>query len=234
MKELPDPEIYKDGLLYWPYKKSWEKVLEYLSQNIPKNTTTIDIMCGPGDLLGKIHLKRKDIKLTGLDIDERYISYARKKHPKINFKLKDILSWETNEQYDVVICTGSIHHIPYDKQKDVIEKIASLTKPGGFALISDCYIDDYSNEIERKTAAAKLGYEYLKETIANGAPNPVTQFTIEILWNDVLMKEFKTSLAKRLPLLKIFFNNIETLKTWPAFESGYGDYISICKKRTLT
>jgi hypothetical protein len=107
--------------------------------------------------------------------------------------------------------------------------MASIAKPGGFVLISDCYIDDYSNETQRQVAAAKLGYEYLRETIQNGAPQPVVKATIEILWNDVLMKEYKTSMKKRKSIFESIFYNVETLKTWPVFESEYGDYISICR-----
>ena len=107
--------------------------------------------------------------------------------------------------------------------------MASMVKPEGFVLISDCFIDDYADETERKVAAAKLGYEYLRETIQKGAPEQVVEVTTEILWNDVLMKEFKTSIRKRQVIYERVFDNVETLKTWPTFESEYGDYISICK-----
>ena len=85
---------------------------------------------------------------------------------------------------------------------------------------------------QKARALAKLGYEYLRETIQNGAPEPVVEATIEILWNDVLMKEFKTSMKKRQVMYEEFFDNIETFKTWPTLESEYGDYISICRKST--
>jgi SAM-dependent methyltransferase len=231
MKGLPDSKIYEQELEYWPYKASWHKVLDYICQNTPTNGSLLDLMCGPGYLLGKISKQREDLQLNGVDVDERYISFAQEKYPQIKFDLSDIFSWKAAGLFDAVMCTGSLHHIPYDQQESAVEKMASLVKPGGFVLISDCYIDDYSNETERKIAAAKLGYEYLKGTIQNGAPEPIIEPCVDILWNDVFMKEFKTSVKKRAVIFKKIFGVVETLKTWPDFESEYGDYISICRKK---
>lgn len=229
LKGLPDSEIYEQELEYWPYKKSWNMVFDYICKNSPENGSLLDLMCGPGYLLGKIAEKRPDLNLKGIDIDERYIPFAKEKYPHIDFELNDIFSLSEKNKYDVVICTGSVHHLPYEKQEDGIKIMASLVKPEGFVLISDCYVDDYSNETERKLAAAKLGYEYLKGTIENQAPDPVIEPTIEILYNDVFIKEFKTSIKKRFPIFQKLFKRVETMKAWPDFVSEYGDYITICK-----
>lgn len=229
MKGLPDSQIYEQELEYWPYKESWNMVFDYICANAPQNATLLDLMCGPGYLLGKLAAKRPDLKLKGIDIDQRYIPFAQAKYPQIEFELNDIFSLAEKEEYDVVICTGSLHHLSYDKQEQGIAVMADLVKPDGFVLISDCYINDYANETERKLAAAKLGYEYLKGTIENQAPDLVIAPTIEILDNDVFMKEFKTSLKKRTPQFEKHFKSVETRKAWPKLESEYGDYITIGK-----
>lgn len=228
MKQLPESEVYEEGLLYWPYRASLEKVLDYIATHAPKCGDVLDIMCGPGYLLRRIAQKRSDLILMGVDIDERYVSYGRKTCPDVSFEQGDVLNWGPLISFEVVVCTGAVHHIPYEQQEAALANIASLVSPGGFAIISDCYVDDYSDEIERKLAAAKLGYEYLAETIRNGAPDKVVEWTVDILWNDVLMHEFKPSLAKRLPVLKKCFGKVITLKPWPTIESEYGDYIHIC------
>ncbi|MDB5238541.1 MAG: trans-aconitate 2-methyltransferase [Candidatus Kaiserbacteria bacterium] len=229
MKQLPAPETYVDGLDFWPYKSSLTEVLEYVTAHAPVSAHVLDIMCGPGYLLGKIGRTRRDLILTGVDTDERYVSYGRETQPSVNFTTGDVLTWRPESLPDVVVCTGSIHHVPYEMQEAAIKNIASMVVAGGFAVISDCYVDDYANETERKLAAAKLGYQYLVATIAKKAPEKVVSWTLDILTNDVLMDEYKMSLAKRLPLIKGYFLKVETIKTWPAFESGYGDYIHICR-----
>jgi 2-polyprenyl-3-methyl-5-hydroxy-6-metoxy-1,4-benzoquinol methylase len=129
----------------------------------------------------------------------------------------------------VVICTGSVHHIPYERQVDAIEVFARGVKPDGLVIISDCYIDDYADEQGRKLAAAKLGYEYLSQTITNGAPEPVVKDTAEIMVNDVLMNEFKTSIKKRQPVFDKYFGEVETIHTWPQTSAEYGDYVTVCR-----
>lgn len=234
MKQLPETEIYEAGLAYWPYKASLQTVLDHVVAHAPQNGSLVDVMCGPGYLLGKIGEKRQDLVLYGVDIDDRYVSHGNRTYERAAFGRGDVLGWQPPVPIDVVICTGAIHHVPYEKQGLAIENIASMVKPGGFAIISDCYVDDCANEMERKLAAAKLGYEYLKTTIENGAPDAVVGWTVDILSNDVLMEEYKMSIEKRMPLLERHFRSISTAKTWPHHEhgamplTGYGDYVHVC------
>ncbi len=231
MKPIPGPEVYEQELVYWPYRESLREVKEIICSQIPPKGSLIDLMCGPGYLLGEICEKREDLTLSGLDLDERYIAYARKKYTNINFKVADVLSWSPKDRFDVAICTGALHHIPYEKQANVIKKMASMITPEGFCIISDCYIDDYSNETERKLAAAKLGYEYLKATILNGAPDEVVAPAADVLCNDVMMDEFKTSVERRMSAFTKNFGKLEFFKTWPLnYERRYGDYITVLRE----
>lgn len=228
LRELPESETYEDSLQYWPYDLSLKTVIERVVKEAPQGGTVLDVMCGPGYLLGKLKEQRPDLSLTGVDIDARYIPYGQQKYPGINFQSGDALTWRPAEPADIVVCTGSVHHIPYEQQEAAIANIATMVKPGGVVIISDCYVDDYSNETERKAAAAKLGYEYLRVAIERNAPDKVIAWTADILWNDVFGKEFKPSLEKRLPLLERHFAKVETIHTWPGTGKGYGDYIHIC------
>jgi SAM-dependent methyltransferase len=230
MKKLPEAEIYEKGLEYWPYKASLDLVIKKICELAPEGSRLLDIMCGPGYLLGKIKEKRPDLILSGVDVDERYVSYGHDSYPGVYFEKGDVLNWQPKDKFDVVVCTGSVHHIPYELQEKAIANIASMAKSGGIVIISDCYVDNFSNENERKQASAKLGYEYIKETIANGGPDKVVEWTVDILWNDVLKYEFKPSFENRIPLLEKYFANIRTIKTWPDnTPPGYGDYVHICK-----
>jgi 2-polyprenyl-3-methyl-5-hydroxy-6-metoxy-1,4-benzoquinol methylase len=229
MKPLPEALIYEEGLKYWPYRVSLQMVLDYIVAHAPQKASLLDVMCGPGCLLGQIAQKRGDLSLKGVDIDERYVSYGSETYPGVSFEQHDVLDWFPGPRFDVVVCTGAVHHIRYEEQEMALASIASMVKPrSGLVIISDCYVDDYSNETERKLAAAKLGYEYLTETIRNGASDKVVGWTADILSNDVLMHEFKPSLAKRLAMLNMCFNKVTTFKPWPTVESGYGDYVHIC------
>ena len=137
MKQLPEAETYERGLAYWPYRTSLQKVLEKVVSSAPRDGTLLDIMCGPGYLLGEIAKKRGDLSLAGIDIDERYVEYARNMYPGCTVIKGDVLNDKPFVGVDVVICTGSIHHIPYAQQPDAIKNIASMVKRDGLVIISD-------------------------------------------------------------------------------------------------
>lgn len=193
---------------------------------VPQNGKVIDLLCGTGNLLGKLYSKRPDIAYTGVDLEGEYIEYAKKQYPNIAFEIADAITWQNDAEFDVVLCTGGLHHLPYNKQEEFLRKISSLIKEGGFAVVADPYIPDYSNEQERKISAAKLGYEYLAATIRNGATDDVIKATADLIPNDVFLAEFKTSIEKIKPQFERSFANVEMHKTWG--ENGYGDYYFIC------
>lgn len=231
MHDMPAPETYEESLAYWPYQETLAGVVDRVVSHAPKNGSILDAMCGSGYVLGEIAKKRPDLMLVGMDSDDRYISFGKKTYPGITFETGDVLVWKPDDLFHMVICTGSVHHIPYELQETAIQNIGSMTKPGGTVIISDCFVDAYTNEHERKLAVAKLGYEYLKVTIENGAPNNVIEWTTDILYNDVLMHEFKVALNDRSGIYKKYFEVLETVKVWPKSESEYGEYISVLRMR---
>jgi len=120
--------------------------------------------------------------------------------------------------------------LPDDKQEPFLEMIPSLLKSNGFAIFADPYIDNYTNETERRLAGAKLGYEYLVATINNVAPDSVISAAVDVLYNDVMGFEYKTSVKKLESMLRKLFSELEVHKTRPEEKSEYGDYYIICKK----
>ncbi|HTR19076.1 MAG TPA: class I SAM-dependent methyltransferase [Candidatus Paceibacterota bacterium] len=226
--ESSESEVYEKALAYWPYKQSLDKVLQLVDEMAPKTGTLLDVMCGPGYLLGKIAEKHPGLALWGVDIDRQHISYCRRRYQRITFERGDLLDWHPTLYFSVVLCTGALHHFPDERQEDAIANIAQRVQRGGFAIISDCYIEKFSSERGRKVASAKLESEYLMETIRNGAPDDVIAYTADILKDNVLMKEYKTSLEVRMPILDRHFDSVQTFKTWPSPASGYGDYVHVC------
>ena len=233
MKQLPDAKTYENEMSYIPYRESLRQVENFVVRQTPTNGHLLDLMCGPGFLLGKISERRGDLTLKGVDLDGDYVGYANKTYPEAEFEVGDVLSWEPKQKFDAVICTGALHHVPYERQADVIERMSKMVRDDGFVLISDCYIDDHSNETQRKLAAAKLGYEYILEAIKTGDPRDILEATADILCNDVVMDEFKTSIAQRTQQFYRIFRRSETHKKWPTdiHYGSYGDYITVLRGR---
>ncbi len=229
MKQLPKSEIYEQEFAYMPWGILIKEILSIIAKDSLHNGNVLDLMCGPGHLLGEITKRRPDLTLEGVDFSDEFITHAQHKYPEIVFQVADVLSWQPNKKYDVILCTGGVHHLPYDKQEQFLETIPSLLKPNGYAIFGDPYVDDYTNEPSRKLAAAKLGYEYMVATMKNGATNDIINATIDILYNDVMGFEYKTSMKKLEPVFRKLFSKVEIHKTWPDSDTEYGDYYVVCR-----
>ena len=227
--KFPKPEIYEQFFEFTPWGILIDKVISIILNEVPQNSTVLDIMCGTGYLLNEVNKRRNDLILEGLDLNNDFIKYAEHKYSSISFHVADIVAWETPKTYDLVLCTGGLHHLSPDKREIVLNKISHLLKAEGLAIFADPYIDDFTSESERKQAAAKIGYEYLRSALLKGPTNEIIEATIEILQNDVLELEFKTSLIKMIPVFHKYFKQVQANKTWQENESEFGDYYIICK-----
>lgn len=226
MQNLPTPEIYDKEISFMPWKTVLEDILKIVKSS-PQNTNVLDLFCGPGFLLGKIKQIRPDLTLTGVDFEKEYIDFAQSKYEGINFIHADVANWRCTEQFDLILATAGMHHLPHEQQEAFVERVSKLIKPGGKVIIADPYIDDYTNETERKLASAKLGYEYLAVTIKNGADDDVIKAAIDVMTNDIFLVEYKNSVKKNRPIFEKYFSKVEQVKTWAEFESEYGDYYFI-------
>ena len=227
MQNLPPAAVYEKEFKYMPWGKLIKKVQEHIVGNVANGGSLLDILCGPGYLLGQLHKQRPDISYRGVDMEPEFIHHATGIYPEVKFEVADAFTWNTSEKFDAVICTAGVHHLPDEQQEPFIAKLASLVSPRGFAIIADPYIGNWNTPEERLMAAARFGYEYLEATIKSGGTPDVIDAAVQCLRNDVLFIEWKTSAKRRLAMLKPHFKNIQAHKTWPDHETDWGDYYFI-------
>ena len=63
MKPLPSAEVYEEEMRYIPYRESLRQVENIICAGLPRGGSLLDLMCGPGFLLGRISEGRGDLKL---------------------------------------------------------------------------------------------------------------------------------------------------------------------------
>lgn len=54
MRELPKSEVYEQEFEFMPWGTLIDKILTTVQNKAPKNGSVLDLMCGPGYLLGEI------------------------------------------------------------------------------------------------------------------------------------------------------------------------------------
>ena len=100
----------------------------------------LDVGCGSG---GRVitALLGAGFQVTGIDVSEAQLSYARKRHPEVRFLLSDICAWDTQERYAVIIAWDSIFHVPYSAQRRVVGKLGNALAQGGVILFTAGGVD---------------------------------------------------------------------------------------------
>src|SRR3989304_8715188 len=106
--------------------------------NPEKNDKILDVGCGDGYYLHLLSSLRKDIHLTGLDIDSRAILFARK-----NLKTKKIKLIEGNiekrlpfrkNSFNKIVMSEVVEHLSDDVKG--LSEVYRVLKPGGTLCLS--------------------------------------------------------------------------------------------------
>lgn len=118
-----------------------EEAIDLVFQDIPKNENRriLDVGCGLG---GTAHLVQSGRwgQVTGVDIIEDGISYAKKQYPDVEFLVDDILNPAEikNRKFDLIYMFNVFYVLP--DQTKAIQKITQLAKADSQLIIFD-YVD---------------------------------------------------------------------------------------------
>ena len=114
------------------------KAVDRLIGKFPKKEYSIlDVGCGDGSMLRQValHTKRKGIKtnLVGIDFNGKSIALARQKNSdieNITFIKGDLFELMEEAQYDLLLCTLTLHHFRDEDIERFIRKFSKLARLG--------------------------------------------------------------------------------------------------------
>ena len=97
----------------------------------------LDAGCGTGAMLGPFKRDHPDKNYTGIDLSEKMIEAAKRKHLEgIRFVAGDCENLPfANSSFDVVTCSMSFHHYPNPKQ--FFLSLRRVLRPGGRLILRD-------------------------------------------------------------------------------------------------
>lgn len=104
-----------------------------------KFNSVIDIPCGTGGM--SIPLLNKTQHLTLIDVSSNMLDFARKSIPEESISKVELINDDffkldlKDRTFDLVICLGLLAHV--NSPDELLNKIASLLKPGGMLIIQN-------------------------------------------------------------------------------------------------
>lgn len=212
---------------FYPY------LLQLLEEIDLKNSNVLEIGIGMGSVTRLISKKAK--KLTCIDIAPGAIDFVSKTIPlneKVNFVCKSIFDYKPENNFDVIIAIGSLHHTG-DLPRS-IAKVEALLEKGGTSLIMVYYAFQPRRIIKHpfrtlreflqtlmKGKYKKLHFNEVDVKIRgkadsnrHGTPAPHTDFSSRRLFSQNTEISYKVSLNNfhKVPILSRFLSRNFFLK----------------------
>ncbi|MBU1201206.1 MAG: class I SAM-dependent methyltransferase [Nanoarchaeota archaeon] len=117
----------KNAKEYWEYKEIFRLFTP------KKNSSILEIGCNTGDLI-KLLYERGYKNISGIDINSQAVKIAKKKVPKANIQIKDIMKTIPEKKYDIIYALHIIEH--FENTEDFLKKIKNLLNNKGILIIS--------------------------------------------------------------------------------------------------
>ncbi|MDO8992529.1 MAG: class I SAM-dependent methyltransferase [Daejeonella sp.] len=108
--------------------------------------SALDVGCGSG---GRIIRKliQENFTVYGIDASAEMIAIAQSEHKDINLTNCNIIGWESDQKFDLIIAWDSIFHLPMTMQKPVIAKLCRMLKNSGILIYTfGDTIDEHESE----------------------------------------------------------------------------------------
>jgi 2-polyprenyl-3-methyl-5-hydroxy-6-metoxy-1,4-benzoquinol methylase len=188
--------VYYENLFinnsYWNSKDGnederarWKVIQELINSNIKENKSLriLDLGCGRGWLS---NLLTEFGSVTGAEPVKGVVNYAKKIFPNVEFivgSTKELIKSET-KNFDLIVCSEVLEHIPDDKKNEFIGEIHQLLANGGHAIFS--------------TPRAEAQVDWLKNSkITQPIEEWISEIDLEKLFSQ---NSFKSKELKRVEL----------------------------------
>ena len=132
----------------------------------------LDVCCGPGNFPNHLSLYVPDIHVTGIDLNEGFLDYARKAYGNLGwlFINADASDFDLGKKFDFVTASSAYHHIPDEKKCLFLEKIVSHLAEEGRVIVCENFLPSYNDG--SRTDAVHRYYSALIDFYEHGNATP--------------------------------------------------------------
>jgi 2-polyprenyl-3-methyl-5-hydroxy-6-metoxy-1,4-benzoquinol methylase len=138
------------------------------TKNWVRAANILEVGCGEGALTERLANAYPNANLTGIDITPKVGRMFKGDSKQVTFKEQTINDFvaENYSQFDLLVISDVMHHIPWEMHKDFLIDAGKALKPGGYLILKDweysstpihllCYLADRyitGDKVRHKTA----------------------------------------------------------------------------------
>lgn len=157
------------------------KYFDSLNNYFPKSGKLLDLGCG-GAVPASSYFYEKGFDITGVDISPNMITLAKKNIPDGKFFVSDMLDCNfPAEEFDIIISTFAIIHVPQHKQKVLFEKIFKWLKNDGTVYLVLGYTNN-KEEINDNWRGVKMYWSHFS---AEEYKMILNEIGFKIVWEEI-------------------------------------------------
>jgi ubiquinone/menaquinone biosynthesis C-methylase UbiE len=129
-----------------------------------KNAQILDLGCGSGSILKIFEDKLPSASLTGIDFAVELLKLAEKKLKRTNLKQMDLMSYDFNGRFDLIIATFSLIHLTDEELNEIATKIKTILNPDGYLYLSFILGDEEKIVSEVLEPSKQVYFNYHSES----------------------------------------------------------------------
>lgn len=185
--------------LYDKYKKKnsyyYDSLKQFLRENIPPGSKVLEIGCGTGELLNHV----QPAYGYGVDLSDRMIERCREKFPHLHFEAGDSESLSVNQKFEYVMMIDLLDHSP--DIWAVLRGVEPAAQEGTILCIATINplwqpLFDLAEALKLKMPEGPHNFVRLDDIVN----------LLEVFDYEILKKEMRFFIPKKIPLLSEFIN----------------------------
>jgi len=134
-------DIYDLVYSFKDYEKESADITQLIKNAQPECKTILDVGCGTSE-----HHKylSKHFTIDGIDINKKFIDISKEKNPNGLYRVENMMKFELNKQYDVIICLFSSigYLLTVEEIVSALKCFSKHLKPNGFLLVEPWFTKD--------------------------------------------------------------------------------------------
>ena len=131
-----------------PIRTGYAQLMSFVGSRVPPASRVLDLGTGTGNTI--LHLP-PDVQATGVDVSQKMLAIARQKlgdRPAtlIHDDLLNFVSSNPLDQFDAIVSTYALHHLPPAEREHLFQEIGSKTKQSLVLVFGDLMYENDSDK----------------------------------------------------------------------------------------